>query len=106
MVEAALKFVAVPDPDGPVIYRQMSEMSQSRTGTAAIGAKRSFGQWLKSVPGRDGSAHSCPEASLTHLKCDDRTSRRPARGYSATELIREAANNELSTKSRPPGRFS
>jgi hypothetical protein len=41
MVEAALKFVAVPDPDGPVIYRQMSEMSC--TGTAAIGAKRPVG---------------------------------------------------------------
>jgi hypothetical protein len=54
---------------------------------------------VSKVPDSDGGAVLCAEPSLTHLKGDDGTSRRPTCRYRAAKLIRETANNELSAKS-------
>jgi hypothetical protein len=69
--------------------------------TLPINGHRQIGpaRQVRLVPDSDGGAVLCAEPCLTHLKGDDRSSRRPTCRYRAAKLIRETANNELSTKS-------
>jgi hypothetical protein len=82
--------------------RGQTEKSGRATGKLALPSITDIvrqARQVRKVPDSDGGALLCAQPSFTHLKGDDRSSRRPTCRYRAAKLIRETANNELSTKS-------